>query len=262
MRETLDGVNARLQKFLMSDAATPCSCARRGGATQRGHGRGCLDWRVREGGHGLTSRERKERGHAPPTSAGERSAASMPPYPPRPPLRRGPPSVQPWRSTSPKTTPKPCAREPRLTRRRQVGRRRGDLRVYGRARYAFAKHAAMASNAIRRRAWWGARVSDASLSECAAQLGSGGQIARDDPPTRSAAAGAEHIGTLYARGRTTRVKTYVRGLLARLSDPQHLAPRSARLVPSLVALSRAETRTSPWPNLPSAPISLPTPTTP
>ena len=28
------------------------------------------------------------------------------------------------------------------TRRRRVGRRRGDLRVYGRVRYAFAKHAA------------------------------------------------------------------------------------------------------------------------
>lgn len=174
----------------MSDAATPCSCARgrgrSGSAKDFGRG-GASIGASREGGHGLTSRERKERGHGPPTSAGGAvRPLPCPPATPRPPLRRGPPSVQPWRSTSPKTTvPKKTVRARTEIRRADAGSG-GDEVTFGStgARDTRSRSTRrVASNAIRRRACWGARVSDASLSEmCSRSWVQTAKIARDDPP--------------------------------------------------------------------------------
>lgn len=181
----------------MSDAATPCSCARgrgRSGSAKYARG-GASIGASRDGGRGRTSRGRKGRGRAPPTSAeGAVRPPPCPPATPRPPLRRGPPSVQPWRSTSPKTTVPKTVRARTEIRRGDAGSG-GDEVTFGSAGARDTRSRTtrrVASNAIRRRACWGARVSDASLSEICSR--SWVQTAKIAGRARAASLGSAKLG--------------------------------------------------------------------
>lgn len=147
MRETLDGVNARLQKFL--DVGRRDAVLLREGEGEERLSEickgGCLDWRVaRWRAWSDVAWAQRARTRTSNVCRGSGPAASMPSC---------------HSSTAPSTGAsissamavdvtqedgaKNCACANRdSTRGRRVGRKRGDLRVGGRAKYAFANHAA------------------------------------------------------------------------------------------------------------------------
>ena len=125
----------------------------------------------------------------------------------------------------------------------------------------------VASNAIRRRAWWGARVSDASLSEmCSRSWVQTAKIARDDPPTLGSAITLRrrrHRHSLRTRANHPRPRL-MSAAFSRASltlSTSRAAFRSPRAVARRASFSRRNSHVT-MANLPSAPISLPTPTTP